>query len=141
MKRNEALVRLWARVVEPKTITIFMAVAYIIMFLVGVSFLVDRTLLVGPLIGTHTETLMGSCLIIGGTFGVFSCPPGWWWLERVALILVGTAVAVYSMSNWALHFRGVTGNQVIPAGLSTVVVIFVITRWLRIRYARINPRK
>lgn len=112
---------LWAQVHEPKSVTILMAIAYVIALVVGLITIKDWA--------DTTEFTYAALLIMGGVLGAFSSLIGYYKLERPAIMLCGGGVATWIVSAGFTRF----------ALLALVVLLFLLMRWQRIRVFDVTP--
>lgn len=134
-------IKIWMVLAEPRAITFTMMVAYALFTLAGVSVYwegVPRLEEIWP----HWYTVAwGTFMAAGGVLGFVSSPRGIWLAERPAILLCGTGLAAYSASVLNLHLSGASGNQVVPWAVSMTGLLFLTTRWIRIRWAALDPTK
>ena len=83
--------------------------------------------------------LVGLVLAVGGSLGVVSCMRGTWWLERVALMLVGLGWVLLVPSVLAVHLWPLV--KAFMLFLLAVAVIDCAKRYRRIDWAYLDPTK
>ncbi|MHA7292631.1 hypothetical protein [Arthrobacter sp. HLT1-21] len=82
---------------------------------------------------------VGAILAIGGLIGAASCLRGIWWLERVALLLVGLGWALFVPSLMYVPLR-------MPLKVFLLLLVFIalfdiFKRYRRIDWAYLDPTK
>jgi len=84
--------------------------------------------------------VIGTVLFLGSTVGAVSCFKGVWWLERVALLLVGLG--------WVLLVPSVVSVDRLPDLVKTFIVLLIAVaifdigkRYRRIDWAYLDPTK
>ncbi|QOI67666.1 membrane protein [Arthrobacter phage Orcanus] len=82
---------------------------------------------------------VGLILAVGGAIGVASCWRGVWWLERVALMLVGLGWVLLVPSVLAIHLTGLVKSFLLL--MLAVAVFDVAKRYRRIDWAYLDPTK
>lgn len=113
----------WSHVHEPKTVTVFMALSYVLAFAAG-----------GVLVYRDTDLaqyVQGLILLAGGSIGALSCLIGYYKLERPAAVLSGTGVLTWL----------ITTEATVTALIGAMALILYVTRWLRIRDLDVTPGK
>ena len=131
---------LWAWVQEPKHITGVMTLGWVIILLTGVSSLMDPPGTITHQLSQPLSVIWAVCFVTGGALGLVGCPPGWWWVERAGLILTVAGGVVYLSIITVLHLVS-EGSRLTQAGWVLFGLVMLITRWLRIRGAQVDPRK
>lgn len=106
---------LWEQVHEPKSVTILMAIAYVLALAVGLITIKDWA--------DTAEFTHAALLIMGGVLGAFSSLIGYYKLERPAIVLCCGGVVTWIVSAGLTRFTL----------LALVVLLFLFTRWQRIR--------
>lgn len=82
---------------------------------------------------------VGAVLAVGGVVGAVSCLRGTWWLERVALLLVGLG--------WVLLVPSVAAASLHPLVRTFIFLLIVVAvvdcakRYRRIDWAYLDPTK
>ncbi|AYN56837.1 hypothetical protein PBI_ANDREW_21 [Arthrobacter phage Andrew] len=129
-----------ARLAEPAVITGLQVLSYLLataagtLVVVGAFPYVFRGIL-SPVIAAA----VGVVLAGGGLIGVVSCWRGVWWLERVALLLVGLGWLLLVPSVVAVHLWWMV--KVFILLLLGVALLDVGKRYRRIDWAYLDPTK
>lgn len=82
---------------------------------------------------------VGLVLAGGGLIGVVACWRGTWWLERVALMLVGLGWVMLAPSVFAIHLTALVKGFLLL--MLAVAVLDVAKRYRRIDWAYLDPTK
>ena len=117
---------LLSRLIDPKAITALMMAAYAVAAIAGFSVLYEGA----PKMlmwSNNYETAWALLLIFGGLLGLCAAPRGIWFAERPAIIMCGTGLLAYIISELYLHFHSVQGNQVLVDTDGNGVVNITIT--------------
>lgn len=120
LKRNPVKT-FWSHVHEPKSIAIAMSVAYLMTFIVGAIALKGETQAV--------DYIHGLFLVIGGVFGFPTALFGYYQLERAAIMSSIAGVIMW------LVLTGLTSTGL----LGLIVIVFFVTRWIRIKDFDVTP--
>jgi hypothetical protein len=99
------------------------------------------TLITGQL-GPVLAAGVGSILVIGGLLGAITVLMGLWWLERVALLIVGLGWVMLLPATLTFAFQGRgTGTIWIIVALIFAALGDVFKRYRRIDWAYLDPTK
>lgn len=120
LKRNPVKT-FWSHVHEPKSIAVAMSIAYLMTFIVGAITLKGDNQAV--------DYLHGMFLVTGGAFGGPTALFGYYQLERAAIMS-----SIAGVITW-LVLTGLTST----GWLGLIVIVFFITRWLRIKDFDVTP--
>jgi uncharacterized membrane protein HdeD (DUF308 family) len=131
--------RLWGGIREPRVINAIQSSVYTILALVGLVVFFDSPISVERTIGTVLTNILGTFLFIGGLVGAPSALQGKWYWEKIALILMITASAIYMVAIFSPHTGTTTGNRLAQLGFTIVASLYFITRWIRIHGQDIDP--
>src|SRR5699024_9961912 len=99
-------VRAWTKVHQPRVISALYCVIYTLLLLGGISALIDPPRSIEGTIGAAAMTLLASLLTLGGALGAPASLVGAWWLERLAVVSVGVAAAIFASILSTLDLRG-----------------------------------
>lgn len=93
---------------------------------------------IGPLLALG----VGSILVLGGLLGAITVLLGMWWLERVALLIMGLGwvMLLPATLTFALQGRG-TGTIWIIVALIFAAIGDIFKRYRRIDWAYLDPTK
>lgn len=131
--------RIWHRLEEPQAMTAVQILTFLAASAAGVTvvfggfpyFLEEA---IGPL-----ALGVASILIVGGLVGAFSCLRGIWWLERIALLLVGLGWFLFIPSLMYVPLR--MPLKVFMIILVCIALFDIFKRYRRIDWAYLDPTK
>lgn len=137
---DPGLARLWARIQEPKVVTLYQFGIYIIIALTGLAaWFTPPTSLEGA-IGPILTKMVAVFLIAGGTLGASVVLPGVWWIERAAVLASFTGAAIYCGVSLRLQFTEPVPRLII-VGVTLWAMLSIAQRWHRIRRYPYDPEK
>ena len=128
---------------EPRAINIAQFILYSIAAVAGFAAVIGslNPAFTSSTIGQHVIIGAGAFLLAGGLTGAVAIGVGMWWLECVALIILGTSWLM--LIPFALYFAFTTHNSgiwLVIALLSTAVLSLFI-RYRRIDWAYLDPTR
>lgn len=130
----------WARLREPKEVTLGFAGAYLSIMVAGLS-----VVFIGPpltIVGETSEsvtTVWAAFHIFGGGIGAAFVWTRYWWIERIGAWLAGSGALVYLIIVGSLIFTAPTGNRVVQACYVLIALVMIAVRMYRIRGPLIEP--
>lgn len=130
--------RWWRGLYPPPEITALMMSIYGVLAVAGLSALVVPPISIAGEIGPFLTHVWAGFLLVGGALGVAATPRGFWWIERVAILSVGTASMMLLATTLYMHFTS-AGNRVVTASAWLAVFLFLAIRYLRIRGFGLDP--
>lgn len=94
---------------------------------------------IGPLL----SVIVGSILVIGGLTGATAVLVGNWWLERVALLIVGLGWVLLLPACVSFAFSGRATSYTIWLIIALLFAALgdIFKRYLRIQWAYLDPRR
>ena len=132
--------RLWLMLHEPRIITAATGVMWAILIGIGTAALLAPPATISHQMGPTLTVVWAILLMVGGLAGLVGCLPGWFWIERVGLILAGTGASMYLAVVLLLHYAE-PGSRLVQAGFVILSLDFLVVRWLRIRGPQIDPTR
>lgn len=132
--------RLWMMLHEPRVITAATGVMWAILIGIGAAALLAPPATISHQMGPTLTVVWAILLMVGGLAGLVGCLPGWFWIERVGLILTGTGASMYLAVVLLLHYAE-PGSRLVQAGFVILTLDFLVVRWLRIRGPQIDPTR
>ena len=132
--------RLWLMLHEPRIITAATGVMWAILIGIGTAALLAPPATISHQMGPTLTIVWAILLMVGGALGLVGCLPGWFWIERVGLILAGTGASMYLAVVLLLHYAE-PGSRLVQAGFVILSLDFLVVRWLRIRGPQIDPTR
>lgn len=136
-----AVGRWWMKVQPPRLVSALMVLIYLSCITLGAATVHESSFRIVDLWGRWLELTWAAMLIIGGLVGALAAPRGVWFAERAAVVLSGTASAMYAAGTFALHLQGTPGNQLMQLTWAITCGLFFATRWVRIQGAMLDPYK
>jgi hypothetical protein len=134
----EALRATWAKVHEPRVISI----AYFVMYTAGACAGVYATITpptsIEGQIGSTAMTALTVLLAFGCTLGAIAALPGIYWLERSAVTSIALAAAIYLAILATLQAQQ-PGNRMLQAWFVLFVLGMQAVRWVRVRERPYRP--
>lgn len=131
--------RAWLRITEPRHMKATYAGLYTITILTGIAtLLVPPTSISGEL-GEPLTVAWSVFLIMGGFGGLLTVFPGWWWAERLSIVLVWAGLGIYGIVVISLHFSS-SGSRLTQLGMICLAAGVGYVRWLQIRKYSFEPR-
>lgn len=129
---------LWAKVQEPRVIS----VVYFVMYAAGVGAGVYATMrpptsLEGQ-VGAAAMTALTVLLTFGCTLGTIAALPGIYWLERSAVLSIALAATIYLAILTTLQVQQ-PGNRTLQGWFVLFVLGMQAVRWVRVRERPYRP--
>lgn len=110
-------------------------VVYAFIFVAGIGVITDPPESFKSTIGLSLVYVLASFLTIGPLFGMIAVLPGIWWLERVALIAMGTGVSMYLVMIISM------GSSLVVIGICIAFITTFIQRWYEIKGSQLAPEE
>lgn len=130
---------LWESITEPRKLRTVYFFVYVVTFVTGLAVLSEP-----PRELTYSleelVPLLGVPMTLGGIFGAVAVLPGWWWVERLGILLASGAILIYAVSViW------VTARTEFPAvstlGMLALTAAVYVVRWIGTAHYRYEPRR
>lgn len=125
---------LYMRIAEPRVVRLLYFGIYLMMLLPGLLLILSPPHNIKDVVGLTSLYVLATFLLIGGLFGAVSVLPGVWWLERVGIILICTAIAMYVVTVIALH------ASPIGIAVSIAFILAFMVRFITIRHHQLAPK-
>ena len=132
--------RLWLMLHEPRIITAGTGVMWAVLTGIGLAALLAPPATIAHQMGALLTVVWAALLLGGGLLALIGCLPGWYWVERVGILLAGSGAAMYLWVVLALHYQE-PGSRLVQAGFVTLAIGSLVVRWLRIRGPQIDPTR
>lgn len=97
--------------------------------------------LLGGTIGPVMAVVVGSVLVVGGSAGAFAVLTGTWWLERVALLIVGLGWVMVMPAALTVAASGRGPAVWLVVALLCVALTDIFKRYRRIDWAYLDPTR
>lgn len=131
--------RLWRAISEPRHLKVTYWAFYAIAFLTGMGTLISPPRYIEGEIGPVLTMLWALFVVIGGIGGALSVLPGWWWAERLSIVLIWVGSAIYIIVVLNPHMA-IEGTDPAQLGWITLGSCLFFVRWLLIRKYTFEPR-
>lgn len=135
MRRVRAL---WATVAEPRHLKATYFVFYAMALLTGFATLVRPPQSIEGALGTPLTMIWAGFVIMGSFGGMLTVFPGWWWAERLSIVLIWTGAAIYFLVAATLHTP--SNSRLTQMGWIALGAGLFYVRWLLIRKYTFQPR-
>lgn len=139
MRALRRLRHLWAQVTEPRHLKATYFVFYGIALLTGIATLTRPPQSIEGAIGSQTTAVWASFVIMGAFGGMLTVFPGWWFAERLSIIMIWLGAGIYFAVVLWLHFTG-SGSRLTQMGWIALGAGLFFVRWLIIRKYTFEPR-
>lgn len=126
---------LYMRIAEPRVVRILYFGIYLCMGVAGTVLVSVPPEQYEDVIGLVLVYILGSFILLGGLFSAVAVLPGVWWLERVGIILLATAMLIYVVI--VLSLKGSIIGVAVPIAFMLTFAI----RWIDIRKYQLAPTK
>lgn len=130
----------WSLLHEPRVITALMLAGYLTVLAGGTLSWAHPPGTIKSELGPYVTGLWCGLFILGGALGAVSCPAGRWWLERPALVAVGTGFTMYGATVATLQVTS-PGSRWMQLATVLFALLSVVARWHRIRWAALDPTR
>lgn len=118
--------RLWGAIREPRVKKLLYGFLYLVAVLTGWATLWRPPQSIEGPLGPTLTTVWAVALTIGAVFSLLAVFPGWWWLERIGLLGIGSGALTYFAVVITLHLQGPPdSSRLTQAGFIFMVVIGV----------------
>ena len=131
---------IWLRIQEPRIITILQAVVYTCAALGGILALSSPPPTIAQTAGQGLTFYWAVLLILGGVLGAITALPGWWLLERAAVLACSGALLIYGVN---LMFRSGEYNTNLLSSMFLILVgvLHFVIRGFRIWHYSFDPER
>jgi hypothetical protein len=93
-------------------------------------------------IGAVLSVAIGTILVIGGSIGAFAVIVGFWWMERIALLITGLSYALLLfVTLWFAFTRSSSSTIWLIVQLEILAICDNIKRYRRIDWAYLDPTR
>lgn len=124
---------LFMKIAEPRVIRLMQFGIYICMIIAGTGVLSQPPSAFKYVVGSALVYVFGGFITLGAIFGAIAVLPGIWWLERVGIIALTTAMLMYAVIIIAL------GSSTVGVVVSVAFALTFAQRWLEIRRYQLAP--
>lgn len=131
---------MWLGLHKPRIVTFIQSCIYLLALNMGVAVIIAPPLSVIAEWDDPLPTLWAGWFIFGGAIGAVGCLIGHWWAERIGILSLIVATAMYLSAVSYLHFVQ-EGNRVVQALLITWVLLHLAQRLFRISGQPLDPSR
>lgn len=139
-QRRNPITGFWENVPPPRWVSVFHAVAYLVMATAGVLTLTEPPLFLRVGFGGALTVYWAWLLILGGLAGVPAALTGLFVLERVAVLSTGTAIAMYGVAVIELDLVS-DAELAYQSLLNLALLVLIITRAIRVWHGVRDPER
>lgn len=137
----QALQRAWHAVSEPRHLKVAYAVFYCVVVTLGFLALFAPPQSVSWELGPVLTIFWGLLAVVGGVGGLLTVFPGWWFVERLSIVLIWCALAMYLLIVVILQFSSDSGSRWPQMTLFFLAGGLFYVRWYSIRDHTFEPRR
>jgi len=141
MKIFGALLALWERITEPRHLKAAYAVFYAVVVGLGLIALIAPPQSISGELGPVLTVTWGVLALVGGGGGLATVFPGWWFAERLSIIVIWCALGMYLLVVIVLQFSSESGARWAQMTLFVLAAGLFYVRWLGIREYSFEPRR
>lgn len=132
--------RAWESITEPRHLKATYFVFYGLALLTGLATLIRPPQAIEGALGTSTTALWAACAIMGGFGGMLTVFPGWWFAERLSIVMIWLGAGIYFIVVLSLHIAQ-SGSRLTQMGWILMGAGLFFVRWLIIRRYSFEPRR
>lgn len=122
-------------IAEPRMVRVMQFGIYLCMVTAGVFILTAPPWSLRDVLGQFLVIVLGAFITIGAAFGLVAVLPGIWWLERVAILALGTGLAMYAVAILA------QGAPWTAFAIGVGLTLSLVQRWMEIRKFQLAPKR
>lgn len=122
-------------IAEPRVIRVVQFGVYLCMVAAGLFVLTTPPWSLRDVLGEALVAILGGFITGGAVLGVIAVLPGIWWLERSAILALGTGLAMYSVVIVNL------GAPVVGFLVGFAFILCLVQRWMEIRKFQLAPKR
>lgn len=132
--------RLWDSVTEPRHLKALYATIYLVVLGTGAVTLLAPPQSIEGELGQILTVAWSVFLLLGGFGGCLTVFPGWWWAERLSIVLTLTGIGIYGVVVASLQLAAGSGSRLTQLGIIALATFPFIIRWVLIRKYSFEPR-
>jgi hypothetical protein len=132
--------RAWRSVTEPRHLKVTYAVFYATAIALGWIALVAPPQSISGELGPILTVAWGVLAIVGGAGGLGTVFTGWWFLERLSIVLIWCALGMYLLVVLLLQLASDEGSRGAQMTLFLFAGGLFYVRWYLIRAYSFEPR-
>lgn len=122
-------------IAEPRIIRLIQFGVYMCMLIAGTGLLANPPRNFEGVIGLTMVYVFGGFIFVGALFGAIAVLPGFWWFERVGIMLLITGLFIYTIIILAL------GASLMGVVVAVAFILTFAQRWQEIKRFQLAPRE
>jgi len=140
VKLHARVKRAWESITEPRHLKATYFVFYGLALVTGFATLVRPPQSIEGALGTSTTALWAAFVIMGGFGGMLTVFPGWWFAERLSIVMIWLGAGIYFLVVLSLHINQ-SGSRLTQMGWILMGAGLFFVRWIIIRRYSFEPRR
>ena len=136
-----ALRQAWLRITEPRHLKAAYAVFYAVAISLGLIALLAPPQSISGELGPVLTATWGVLALTGGTGGLITVFPGWWFAERLSIVIIWCALGMYLLVVIVLQVSSESGARWAQMTLFVLAAGLFYVRWNEIREFSFEPRR
>lgn len=136
-----ALRQVWLRVTEPRHLKAAYAFFYAVAIVLGLIALIAPPQSISGELGPVLTVTWGVLALFGGAGGLVTVFPGWWFAERLSIVILWCALGMYLLVVIVLQVSSESGARWAQMTLFVFAAGLFYVRWYEIREYSFEPRR
>jgi len=99
------IARLWGRIHEPRVKKLLYSITYLIGVFIGTVTMIRPPTSIETPLGPTLTTVWAVLILVGAIAALVAVFPGWWWMERIGIMLVAAGALIYLGVVITLHVQ------------------------------------
>ena len=129
----------WESITEPRHLKVTYLVIYLVVVYTGVVTLIAPPRTIEGVLGSLLSLGWSGFLIVGGLGGLMTVLPGWWWAERLSILMASAGIGIYGATVFGLQVTQ-SGSRLTQLGVIALALSVFVVRWTLIRRYSFEPR-
>ena len=132
--------RAWESITEPRHLKATYFVFYGVALVTGFATLIRPPQSIEGALGSSTTALWAAFVIMGAFGGMLTVFPGWWFAERLSIVMIWLGAGIYFAVVLSLHLAQ-SGSRLTQMGWIVMGAGLFFVRWIIIRRYSFEPRR
>lgn len=132
--------RAWESITEPRHLKATYFLFYVVALATGFATLVRPPQSIEGALGGPLTAVWAGFVIMGAFGGLLTVFPGWWFAERLSIVMIWLGAAIYFIVVLSLQLSQ-SGSRLTQMGWIALGAGLFFVRWLLIRKYTFEPRK
>jgi hypothetical protein len=132
--------RTWESITEPRHLKATYFVLYGVALVTGFATLTRPPQSIEGALGAPTTALWAAFVIMGAFGGMLTVFPGWWFAERLSIVMIWLGAAIYFLVVLSLQIAQ-SGSRFTQMGWILMGAGLFFVRWIIIRRYSFEPRR